>query len=1581
MPIFPSSAFRIIRSGVGKLVLPLALLCAQLRAQTLSLDNDIQTHATLTGTTVTVNGRSELRITGTGNPISGSTINLIGADAWLRFTAIKPSAVNSSLLGQLRINGANATLNTNCRIAQYGDGAVVIPHGSSFRPLEIFDGPSFTGESSSLLPYVVYTNANFGLADRVTSFRLKRGYTATIAQNTNGTGASRNYVAQDGDLEVALLPGDLDNAASFIRVFPWRWTTKKGIAGNIESGLNVSWGYNWNIDRNSSLDWEYVPIRQDRWWPGLGQNWQSRGANHLLGYNEPDSADQSNIAVGDAVSSWPDLLGTGLRLGSPAPTDGGLNWLYSFMDQADAAKLRVDFVAVHYYRCFNPSNPSGAATQMYNFLKDVHDRTGRPVWVTEWNNGANWTGCGDPTFTQQAAAVDAMMDMMEAAPFVERYALYNWVEDVRRVKWDDGSLTTAGVVYRDKPSALSHTQAIPDVATAPAAFYRFENNTRDSSANGHAAIARGAAKFAAGKTNRGISLSGNAAGGDHVLLPPRLGDSTDFTFGAWVYWNGGTNWQRIVDLGSGTGSYLFLTPSADSGRLRFAIRNGGPEQQLNHTAALPVNTWTHVAVTISGSTGKLFVNGGLVATNNSMTIDPANLGTTTNYLGKSQFANDPLFAGMLDEVQFLGNALTDTQVMAMTTNVPPQFTNSTVQGAPATQGVPYSGTLAGSATDPGDTITYAKQSGPSWLSVAPDGALSGTPSLDDEGTHQFIIVATDSAGATAIAQLLITLPVANGNGTWSADADGNWSDATKWSNGFRANGEGFTADFSTLNTSANRTVNLDQDRRIGGLKFGDTSGSQSWTLSSAENRTLTMAAAAPAIAVNQNTATVAVELAGAAGLNKTGAGTLVLAGNSSITGTLNIDTSSTSANEGVVRLAHPDAATSFSTIQIRSNNSGASTLELDGTAGPVVAPAPINLSGRNSSTVPGIRNTGGSNTLAGTLSLQSGGANYRIESAAGRLEFSGETGGGTALRSTATGTRTIALQGAGDGLVSGRIENGGADTLHMVKSGSGTWVLSAANTYNGSTSVTQGELVVNGSTGSGTTTVSSGATLAGGGTVSAGLAAQGGSTVRVGGPAFPLVHPVVLIDDFESYAPGATSAATGGVWNGEFVGTGNSNVIASGGGLALETKGGAAWRGGKTNLSRWNAGVAIGETATIFFQMKASGSGFYDIMTGLSPAVGNIDTVNAWQDFAVMPFVNGTAGSNLAFKMTDAGLPGDVIFNMNTDVWYNVWLVVNNSARTYSVYWSTGTNDGTFGGTASVYRNGFTSTALNALGFMAGGHATTSLVVDNIHRLRGASTIYPIGRTGGSSPAGETLAVGGDFTLAAEAALEINVATGPLHDRLLVGGHFDAAGTLKVLLDPAQAPPVSGDSFDLFDAGSSAIAFSNISLPALTPGLEWDTSGIASGTIQVTGTPVPTYQNWAGGHPFDMDKDGPADDAEADGIPNVFEWLFGTDPLVPDPGALPAAGLRHLTGSEFSGADPSKRYLGISAIVRKSTPGWTLSAQAASSPALLDEPGSSDGIVSIQLDDLGDFEERLWLRTTPAEDGPAGFMRLKLAEE
>jgi hypothetical protein len=727
--------------------------------QTLTVHNSVQTFSTLTNTVVTMTGRSELRITGAADPITGCTIHLNSPDAWFYMTSVQPQTLSSTFLSRVRVNGANAALNTNVRIVQYGMGAVVIPHAADFSPLEVFDARHFAGNSKSLYQYVAYDDVRLGaMKGAIRSFKLKHGYMATLAENENGSGFSKNYVAQDGDLEVGRLPDDLDRDVHFVRVFPWRWAGKKGVGGNIEQNLNIRWLYNWNIDRTSPLNWEYVPIRHTRWWPGLDQDWKSRGATHLLGFNEPDHAQQANLSVAEAISAWPDLLATGLRVGAPAITDGGTSWISDFIAQADAAGLRVDFVPVHYYRSYwNAADPAGAATQFYNFLKGIHDIVKRPLWVTEFNNGANWTTDPDPTAAQQAATVAAMIEMLDNAPFVERYAIYNWVEDVRRVVWDDNWPTQAGEIYRDKSSPIAYRQEMADAGTGNSARYAFDGDAYDSWGNGQDGMTVGAPIFVAGKHGQAIALNGTS---DYVQLSPRIGDTTSFTFAAWVFWNGGANWQRIFDFGLGESNYLALTPKSGGNTMRFLMRDGGAEQQLN-TTPLPAGVWTHVAVTITGDTGKLFVNGALVNTNTAMTINPVDVDTKFNYLGKSQFA-DPLFNGRLDDVRIVSSALTDAEIAAIATTPPPQFSSPTLVKPAATEQQPYTESIALNAAGGSGTRIFAKMSGPAWLAVAQDGSLTGVPTFSDGGINRFLVRVTDANGSIHTAMLEIPVVEASG---------------------------------------------------------------------------------------------------------------------------------------------------------------------------------------------------------------------------------------------------------------------------------------------------------------------------------------------------------------------------------------------------------------------------------------------------------------------------------------------------------------------------------------------------------------------------------------------------------------------------------------------------------------------------------------------------------------------------------------------------------------------------------------------------------------------------------------------------
>lgn len=269
--------------------------------------------------------------------------------------------------------------------------------------------------------------------------------------------------------------------------------------------------------------------------------------------------------------------------------------------------------------------------------------------------------------------------------------------------------------------------------------------------------------------------------------------SATFTVEAWV--NGGpqTSDAGLVTKGYGNGGEQFNLDCGGGGHaFRFFVRDGNGNARLATSSITPNNQWHHLVGVCDQVNGfvRLYVDG-VQAAQGTLVPNTGILGSTaTVSIGSRQagvgtaFTNQ--FAGLMEEVAIYGYALSASQVQThyqAATNRAPVWTGNPLTLAAATAGQAYSATLASFATDPnGDTITFAKISGPAWLNVAGSGAISGTPASSGVGTNAFLVSATDPSGLSGATTLNITVVAAPPillSANWQVNSLGlTWSGGT-----------------------------------------------------------------------------------------------------------------------------------------------------------------------------------------------------------------------------------------------------------------------------------------------------------------------------------------------------------------------------------------------------------------------------------------------------------------------------------------------------------------------------------------------------------------------------------------------------------------------------------------------------------------------------------------------------------------------------------------------------------------------------------------------------------------------------------
>ncbi|WP_435636042.1 Ig-like domain-containing protein [Pseudomonas solani] len=376
--------------------------------------------------------------------------------------------------------------------------------------------------------------------------------------------------------------------------------------------------------------------------------------------------------------------------------------------------------------------------------------------------------------------------------------------------------------------------------------------------------------------------------------------------------------------------------------------------------------------------------------------------------------------------------------------------------------------------------------------VTLSGAISGAYDLTKTGSGTLTLSGSNSYGATYVSA-----------GTLSITNDGNLG------SGAVNLAAGTTLALTGANTIDNAIV-LGGDASVSASAAATLSGviSGAFTLTKAGASTLTLS--------GSNTY----------GATTVSAGTLSVASDSNLgSGTLTLGAGTTLAVTSAATLDNAIALSGSATV----NTSADTTL-----SGVISGSNNLTKTGASTLTLTGNNTYSGSTSVnSGTLSIASD-ANL----GAGALNLANGTTlqitGNTTLDNALALTGLVTVNAGAAATLSGTISGTGS----LIKAGASNLTLSGSNTNSGTTTVSAGTLVVDGSTAS-ATTVANGATLAGSGTLGGDVVVQSGGTLSPGGAGVA----ILTVNGNLTLASGSTLALD---INGTTAGTGYDRVVVNG---------------------------------------------------------------------------------------------------------------------------------------------------------------------------------------------------------------------------------------------------------------------------------------------------------------------------------------------------------------------------------------------------------------------------------------------------
>jgi hypothetical protein len=193
-----------------------------------------------------------------------------------------------------------------------------------------------------------------------------------------------------------------------------------------------SWSYDWGNGGENEYEYgQYMPMQ----WGGIASStagilrnqpeWYGR-ANQttVLGFNEPDLSDQSNMAEETAAYQWPRLERMNLPLSGPVPAAYKGTWRTTYEELAATEGLRSEYMAMHWYSTSGAS--SGSPGTLIDNMEYLYNLYGKPIWLTEFSTR---DFDGDKTTWSRNHNYNFLAEFMwraEGLSWLKKWSVFEW---------------------------------------------------------------------------------------------------------------------------------------------------------------------------------------------------------------------------------------------------------------------------------------------------------------------------------------------------------------------------------------------------------------------------------------------------------------------------------------------------------------------------------------------------------------------------------------------------------------------------------------------------------------------------------------------------------------------------------------------------------------------------------------------------------------------------------------------------------------------------------------------------------------------------------------------------------------------------------------------------------------------------------------------------------------------------------------------------------------------------------------------------------------------------------------------------